>query len=120
MALNNFFKINLPYGIKRNNNGHWAAFNREYKPLGDKEFFKSPTEDAFIYTNYGKLSDKFLMQLADDPSAIQMDENNVIKRVFFYDDATNPSNHRKNQPKLWNKYFEKIRLLSKQKRCPGF
>ena len=35
MALSNFFKINLPYGIKRNENGQWTAFNREYKPLGE-------------------------------------------------------------------------------------
>lgn len=115
MALNNFFKINLPYGIKRNDKGHWAAFNREYRPLGDNEFFKNPTTDVFIYTNYGKLSDRFLMQFADEPTAVQRDKNNVITRVFFYDDATNPANHVEDQPKLWDRYFKKIELLSKQK-----
>ncbi|SMG14853.1 hypothetical protein SAMN03080602_00905 [Arenibacter troitsensis] len=32
------------------------------------------------------------MQLADGPISLHMDENNVITKVFFYDDATNPSN----------------------------
>ena len=93
MALNNFFKINMPYGIKRNENGHWAAFNREYRPLGENDFMKHVPDSDFIYTDYGKLSERFLMDLADDPTSFQMDENNVIVRVFFYDDATNPANH---------------------------
>ncbi|MEO1010028.1 MAG: hypothetical protein AAFX53_01905 [Bacteroidota bacterium] len=115
MALSNFFKINLPYGIKRNEQGYWAAFNREYKSLGENDSTKYVPEENFVYTNYGKLSDKLLMQLADGPSSIQMDENNVITKVFFYDDATNPSNHKEYQTNLWDKYFEKLRLLSKQK-----
>jgi len=32
--LGNFFRINMPYGIIRNENGEWMAFNREYMPLG--------------------------------------------------------------------------------------
>ena len=63
MALNNFFKINLPYGIKRNGNGHWAALNREYRPLGGNNFIKHVPGSAFIYTNYGELSDKLPMDL---------------------------------------------------------
>ena len=34
MALCNFFRINLPYGIYRNEHDEWFAFNREYMPLG--------------------------------------------------------------------------------------
>ena len=115
MALNNFFRINLPYGIKRDHNGHWAAFNREYKPLGNNDPFEHIGQEEFIHTNYGKLSDRFLMDLADDPTAIQMDENNIITKVFLYDDATNPSNHLKNETELWERYFNKLRLLSRQK-----
>ncbi len=112
MAFNNFFKINLPYGIKRNENGHWAAFNREYRPLGENDFMKYVPESAFIYTNYGELSDKFLRDLADDPTSIQMDKNNAIVRVFFYDDATNPGNHLNAESKLWDNYFKKLRKLA--------
>ena len=31
--INDFLRINLPYGIKKNENNEWAAFNREYLPL---------------------------------------------------------------------------------------
>lgn len=34
MALSYFFRINLPYGIARNENDEWMAFNREYLPIG--------------------------------------------------------------------------------------
>jgi len=111
MALSNFFKINLPYGIKRNENGQWTAFNREYKPLGENDLSKNVPDSDFIYTNYGKLSDKFLMDLADDPSSAQMDDNNEIHKVFLYNDATNPSNN-PNDSKLWDNYFEKLKKLA--------
>tara|TARA_R110000782_G_scaffold188239_3_gene278278 strand:- start:920 stop:1102 length:183 start_codon:yes stop_codon:yes gene_type:complete len=55
------------------------------------------------------------MGLADDPTAIQMDENKIITKVFLYDDATNPSNYLKNETELWERYFNKLRLLSRQK-----
>lgn len=113
MALNNFFRINLPYGIKRDLNGHWAAFNREYKPLGNNDSFKHSTGEEFIHTNYGKLSDRLLIDLADDATAVQTDENNEITKVFLYDDGTNPSNNLKNEIELWDKYFKKLKLLSK-------
>ena len=31
MALTDFFRINLPYGIRKNDKGEWVAFNREYQ-----------------------------------------------------------------------------------------
>ncbi len=34
MALSDFFRINLPYGMMRNESGEWFVFNREYAPLG--------------------------------------------------------------------------------------
>ncbi len=113
MGLNNFFKINLPYGIRRNEHGQWAAFNREYRPLGDNNPFECLTESDFIYTDYGRLPDRFLMGLADGPSSVEMDENNVIIKVFFYNDTTNPSNHP--EKGYWEKYFEKVRKLSTKK-----
>jgi hypothetical protein len=32
MALSDFFRINMPYGLKRNPSDEWFAFNREYMP----------------------------------------------------------------------------------------
>ncbi|MGD1947305.1 MAG: hypothetical protein ACFB0A_13825 [Croceivirga sp.] len=115
MSLNNFFRINLPYGIKRNEKGEWAAFNREYKPLGENDYMKHVPDEDFIFTNYGELSDRFLMEIADSPTAIQMDDDNVITKVFLYDDSTNPINHGEYDSELWNKYFEKLRWLSNAK-----
>lgn len=32
--LADFFRINMPYGMKQNKEGKWIIFNREYMPLG--------------------------------------------------------------------------------------
>jgi len=34
MSLTDFFRINLPCGIKKSSSGEWFAFNRKYVPLG--------------------------------------------------------------------------------------
>ena len=34
MGLFDFFRVNLPYGLKKNSKKEWIAFNREYMPLG--------------------------------------------------------------------------------------
>ncbi len=110
MALSNFFKINMPYGIKKNENNEWTAFNREYKPLSCNDPFTQIPDSEFVYTNYGKLSDQFLLSLADQPSSVHFDENNTITLVYFYSDSTNPSNFQDNT--LWERYFDKLRKLA--------
>lgn len=113
MALNNFFKINFPYGIMKNVYGQWAAFNREYKPLGHNDALIDIPEVDFIFTDYGKLSDEFLMSLADGPDSIKMDKDNNIVKVFFYNDSNNPSNFKETD--FWDKYFEKMKFLGLKK-----
>lgn len=110
MALNNFFKINFPYGIMSNKQGEWAAFNREYKPLGHKDSLNVIPEEDFIYCKYKGLTENLLRKLGDTPGSIKM-ENDKITKVFFYNDATNPSNN--NKKKLFQSYFEKLEILSK-------
>jgi len=112
MALNNFFKINFPYGIMVNQKGEWTAFNREYKPLGYKDSLKVVSEKDFIYCKYKRLTDSVLRKLGDTPGAVVMDDDKIVK-VFFYNDATNPSNDKKK--KLYKTYFDKLELLSKLK-----
>lgn len=112
MSLSNFFKINLPYGIEKDDNGNWMAFNREYMPLGNNDKL---CQTERIYTNYGNLTDKFLMDLADDPTSVKFNDNNEIIKVWFYDDGTNPGNFKEDKPELWNKYFDKLKKLSKKK-----
>ncbi len=112
MALNNFFKINFPYGIKANDKGEWTAFNREYKPLGYKDSFEEVPDTDFIYCKYKNLTNTILMKLGDTDGAIHK-ENGKIVKVFFYSDSTNPSNFTKKE--LYRKYFEKLEILSKLK-----
>nr|WP_288934787.1 hypothetical protein [uncultured Allomuricauda sp.] len=113
MALSNFFKINLPYGIMKNEQGHWSAFNREYKPLGENNSQKHFNDSEYIHTNYGRLSDKFLMNLAGEPGSLKRNDNGEIIKVFFYNDATNPSNT--GNAIHWDNYFEKLKMIGIKK-----
>jgi len=118
MALTDFFRINMPYGIAKNDKGEWLAFNREYVPIGwNNEEYKqdlSSSEsfsDIPIKTWYKNATEELLMRLADRTSQVQYDENGKIKKLFLYDDATNPTNNEK----YWNSYLEKIKILSQLK-----
>ena len=114
--LSNFFRINLPYGIIKNEKGEWMAFNREYMPLGYndsglkgnifKEFGAMP-----IWTKYKALHEKTLLALAWGESGYRRDEDGKINQVWFYNDATNPSASNKKED--WDVYFEKIKRLSR-------
>lgn len=104
MALSDFFRINLPYGIHRNSNNEWTAFNREYVPLGWNEIINMDstgiTEDGTekpIYTKYSKLTEKKLLEIAGSDNMVNYDKDGKIFRVFLYDDGTVPS--RKNHSK---------------------
>ncbi|QLH47496.1 MAG: hypothetical protein HWD58_18850 [Bacteroidota bacterium] len=119
MALSDFFRINMPYGIKRNSNDEWFAFNREYVPLGwnttenHESIYK---ENAYghlpVYTKYKGLTEKKILGIIKDSTAIQREEDGTISRVFFYNDATNP----KNSPENWKDYFELIKKFSELER----
>lgn len=118
MALGDFFRINMPYGIKRNDKGEWFAFNREYMPLGwNSSHYKKSigNDDVYsdlpIHTKYKGLTESILVEIANsdkDDSGVRKDEQGKINMVFFYKDATNPQTH----PKYWDTYFEKIKILS--------
>lgn len=114
MALDNFFKINFPYGIKINDKGEWTAFNREYKPLGYTNSQEKVSEKDFKYCKYINLTETILNKLGDTDGAVEK-ENNKIVRVFLYNDGSNPSKF-ENQS-LYNKYFAKLQLLSKLKKA---
>lgn len=119
--LNNFFRINMPYGIVKNEDGDWMAFNREYMPLGynDIEFKdrmdKNP-KGLPLFTKYQKLTEKFLLDLADRPDTVKRGEDGKINLVWFYDDGSNPTNQPKDSKIVWDRYFDKIKKISKVKR----
>jgi hypothetical protein len=117
--LSDFFRINLPYGIGCNKNGEWMAFNREYMPLGynDMDLKRAGhPRDSFnelpIYTAYKKLTEKYLLSLAESEDYITRDENGKIITVYLYNDRTVPATT-KDEDTLWKRYFEKLRKLSK-------
>lgn len=118
----NFFRINMPYGISKNENGEWMAFNRHYLPLG---YSKQPEEGYYhvceetpiglpVYKKYRGISEKILLELAATPTSIRRDENNEIRVVWFYNDALNPNNatHKRDKERLYATYFEKLALLA--------
>ncbi|MCL3782744.1 hypothetical protein EMN47_20345 [Prolixibacteraceae bacterium JC049] len=115
--LSDFFRINLPYGIARNERNEWMAFNRDYLPIGynDVSMKGLPGRsylDLPVYTKYKKVPEKLLLELADDESSLQRDENGEISKVFLYDDGTNPVNRLDEVKDLWVKYFKKLEKLS--------
>ena len=120
--LGDFFRINLPYGIARNDNGEWMAFNREYLPLGfiDQNIKGMPGKSYMeypVYAAYKKITNKILISLANKEEDIQRNDNGEIIRVFLYSDGSNPVNifGKSRDEELWIKYFNKLKILSKLK-----
>lgn len=118
--LSDFFRINLPYGFARNEDNQWMAFNREYMPLGynNTEFKGSPGQsylDLPVYTKYKKIPEKLLFELAENESSLNRNKQGEIDRIFLYNDGTNPVNQSSDKKILWDKYFEKLKKLSKLK-----
>lgn len=114
--LNNFFRINMPYGIIRNEEGEWMAFNREYMPLGFNDTnYRSRVPNALpgepIWTKYKSLNEKTLIALAWGETGYRRDEDGKINQVWFYNDGSNPSATGKKAD--WDAYFERIKRLSK-------
>lgn len=115
MSLDNFFSINMPYGIKRNNKNEWFSFNREYMPLGwnSKSNQQSIYDEAAfsqfpIHTKYINISDRDLKQIGGEPDSIHYDSEGKPNMVFLYGDNSNPVY----VANCWDKYFEKIKILS--------
>jgi hypothetical protein len=112
MALGDFFRINMPYGMKRNDKNEWFVFNREYKPLGFNTNENIKEEQHPVYTKYKALTEAKIIKIAwSDNDGIRRNEKGEIYMFWLYNDATNP----KDSPKYWNDYFEKIKILSNLK-----
>ncbi|MDR6546668.1 hypothetical protein J2810_002774 [Chryseobacterium rhizosphaerae] len=123
--LTNFFRINLPYGIAKNDNDEWMAFNREYMPLGFndvslKEHVGKSYHDKPIYTKYNSITEKLLLELSfDGEKGVRRDSSGKIEKVFLYDDGTNPSSgydSKNEEEKMWNDYFQKLKKISELRR----
>jgi hypothetical protein len=116
MALTDFFRINMPYGLQRNEHGEWTAFNREYQPLGYTkkaiEDIRKPSlrEELPIFTKYKGLSETRLKKIISlTGEHFTTDQNGKINRVWLYKDVNNPADHGAH----WPSYVEKLKILAK-------
>ncbi len=107
MMYNNFFRINMPYGIKGNNKDGWHAFNREYQPLGETIYSKNESK-----AKYRDLDYKFIGKLNELGCLVLPEGENTT--IFFYSEGTIPESF-KPTLKKWVNYFEVIRLVAKLK-----
>lgn len=120
MSLNYFFAINLPYGIERNEQGEWVAFNREYSPLGYTEKSSLKIEDEIektdtpLYCKYEDITEEMLLNLSvNGEKSVRRDEKGEITRVWFYDDNTNPALGSMDVRRKYNEYWRKLEVLAK-------
>ena len=115
--LSDFFRINLPYGMVRNENNQWMAFNRENKPIGyntDEPIETRLPEYAHVYTFFPGLHNQFIMELTGyNENDVKRDEQGNICQFWLYNDATNPMNQPDEKNDCWEKYWEKMELLAK-------
>lgn len=118
--LNDSFRINYPYGIVRNDKGEWMAFNRDYMPLGYRggefgigvNYINAPVE-----YNFENIPENILRQIAGNGN-VEIDEKGKLRKVFLYNDGTNPANTDKidEKERLYRIYDQKYELLLKFQR----
>ncbi|MFN8304035.1 MAG: hypothetical protein U0U46_16225 [Saprospiraceae bacterium] len=109
MALGDFFRINMPYGMRKNDKNEWFVFNREYKPLGWNTYEYTEEENYPVHVRYKGLTEAKILKLTwSDKDGIRRNEKGEIDIFWLISDATNP----KDSPKYWGDYFEKIKILS--------
>lgn len=110
--LSDFFRINLPYGLKRNENGEWMAFNSEYKPIGFNE--NSDAGSLPVYNGYKGLTNGLIRQITEyNESSVNLDEEGNIKCFWLYNDTTNPMNQDSKENEYWDIYWEKLKKLAR-------
>ncbi len=118
--LSDFFRINMPYGLAKNDCDEWIAFNREYRIIGCNdssisEYHHLNAPKPF-YTRYKGITETILSEMAwDDKYGIEKDENGVITKVYLYHDGTNPMNLTEHSENLWKQYWDKLEILCKLK-----
>jgi len=112
-----FLHVNLPYGIRKNADGEWYAFNRMYLPLGIKDraalrldnkvLPQDEYDRLFIGTPYAGLTETLLTKLA--VNRIERDKDNSIICIWLYNGEP------LSNTTLLNEYFDKLKTLSKLK-----
>jgi len=110
--LDNFFKVNMPYGMMRNADGAWFTFNREYMPLGwNKADQKSRESAPVVYVKYPGLTDQRILSIVPDLKYVQRDPTGQIERFYLYTNSVFPFRSEDN----WNTYMKALQRLADYK-----
>lgn len=115
--LSDYFRITLPYGMRRNEDGEWMPFNRENAPIGFIRNERLPDlSELPVYCRYFGLNDQFIMELTGYvESEVERDGKGNICRFWLYNDTTNPMNQPSRENEYWGVYWKKLEALSKLK-----
>lgn len=113
-----FFRINMPYGMYRDENGRWMVFNREYLPLGYTEGTGVPSGDFShlpIWTKYrgGDLTKYIESFMAGEPHLIFRNEKSEINKFILYDNLSKPVLSGSMDSVEWVSYVNKLKMLNK-------
>lgn len=107
--MGDFFRINMPYGMCKNEKGQWYAFNRAYQPIGwNKHEIETKHQEYPIHTCYKGLTGEFIKSIAETTS---VGDGGEIVKFWLYGDRTNPLNTK--NKKDFDRYFDKLKKLSK-------
>jgi len=98
------WRIDLPYCLKKLNNGYWIFLNREYKPIGYAsydwiDYLKHPSAFKFRRDPTEKL--KKICK------TINEDKKNEEISFYFYDDSCKPYS----STKATQSYFERLKKI---------
>jgi hypothetical protein len=117
----------MPYGMRSNEKGEWAFFNREYALIGVNQDgsenlqYQPSYTDLPVFTKYKlpghkTVPESFFIELAwSKEHGVRKREDGSIEVIFFYNDETNPTfRDKRGQLKehLLEMYFEKMKKLT--------
>lgn len=108
MQLENFFQLNLPYGMEKDPfTKEWMLFNRDHSPMGFCSERKVGCERYPLFTHhYFGLSERFLRNLVDGrETLIHRDREEKIDRIYFYDTACDPFQGGELNAHNWRQYM---------------
>jgi len=98
-----FLKRSLPYCIDKQADGSYIALNRRYKPVGF---------NLTHFIDYSEYPVGVHLKITPRTAAkISVHGDDNIKRVYLYNDSTNPSCSQK----LLREYLERLSILAKVK-----
>ena len=107
MKPENFFQLNLPYGMEKDPfTNEWTLFNTDHSPMGFYTADKVGCERYPLFSHhYYGLSDRFLYKLVDGrEDLIQRDRQEKINRIYFYDIHSHPFPQGKVNVRNWRQY----------------